>query len=350
MDLSLKEKVFQKFMLGINNHNIDIIVDLIKRYGIGGVILYKNNYDNYEEMLSVIKKIKIANKDNKIPLLIAIDQEGGRVNRMPFEIKNIRNLYDLSKKNIDLVYDSGNITGELLSSLGINMNFAPVMDLYVNNKSKVLYNRCFYGDIDSVSLAGKKYVDGISNHKVVSVIKHFPGHGISQIDSHFIAPYIGNYENVLSKHIVPFDNMLKNNIDAVMVGHLVIKKLTGGVPASVSKEFINKYIRERNNFDGLVITDDISMLSCIGLCKYKIIKKAFNAGSDIILMKIKSNSDVRLLEKFVNKIDVSEEIDTSVDRIIKVKEKYNINDDIDNIGIDIDYINIKIDELNNNLG
>ena len=90
--LSLEEKIGQKFMFGINSHNIDIIVDLIKRYSIGGVILYKKNYNNYDEMLSVIKRLKEANKENKIPLFIAIDQEGGRVNRMPSEFNNLKNI------------------------------------------------------------------------------------------------------------------------------------------------------------------------------------------------------------------------------------------------------------------
>ena len=83
--LSLKEKIGQKFMFGVNSSNIDIIVDLIKEHCIGGVILYKKNYSNYDEMLLVIKRLKDANKGNRIPLFIAIDQEGGRVNRMPQE-------------------------------------------------------------------------------------------------------------------------------------------------------------------------------------------------------------------------------------------------------------------------
>ena len=110
-ELSLEEKIGQKFIFGINSNNIDEIVKLIEKYHIGGVILYKKNYSNYDEMLSVIKRLKEANRNNKIPLFIAIDQEGGRVNRMPLEIKNIKNMYDLSKVDEKLVYDSGMITG-----------------------------------------------------------------------------------------------------------------------------------------------------------------------------------------------------------------------------------------------
>lgn len=101
--MSIREKIGQKFMIGINSHNIDVIIDLIKKYSIGGVILYKQNYNNYDEMLSVIKRLKIANCENKIPLFIAIDQEGGRVNRMPSEYSNIKNIYDMSLKDVNLI-------------------------------------------------------------------------------------------------------------------------------------------------------------------------------------------------------------------------------------------------------
>jgi len=97
--LSLEEKIGQRFMFGVNSYNIDIIIELIKNYSIGGVILYKKNYNSYSEMLSVVKRLKDANKNNKIPLFISIDQEGGRVNRFPSEFVNLKNVYDVSKKD-----------------------------------------------------------------------------------------------------------------------------------------------------------------------------------------------------------------------------------------------------------
>ena len=135
-ELNILEKVGQKFIFGVNSRNIDVIIKLIKNYYIGGVILYKKNYSNYNEMLLVIKKLKEANSKNKIPLFIAIDQEGGRVNRMPSEFKNLKNMYDISRINKDLVKDSADITGKMLYDTGINMNFAPVMDIYDENTSE----------------------------------------------------------------------------------------------------------------------------------------------------------------------------------------------------------------------
>lgn len=197
-NLSLEEKIGQMFMFGVKSNNIDILVKLIKEYKIGGVILYKNNYSSYDELITVIKKLKDANKDNKIPLFISIDQEGGRVNRMPKEIVNMKNIYDLSSLNDDkLIIDSADILSKLLVGIGINMNFAPVLDIYNGTDSNVLYKRCFSTDVDIVSKYGLKYMKKMQSNNLISVIKHFPGHGISEKDSHFLIPYVKIVKNYL---------------------------------------------------------------------------------------------------------------------------------------------------------
>ena len=141
--LSLKEKIGQKFLLGVNSSNIEDIIYLIKNNYIGGVVLYKNNYDSYDEMVDVVRKIREANINNKIPLLIAIDQENGVVNRFPKEIIPLKNIYDISKTDKKLIKEVGRVTADVLINTGINMNLAPVLDIYNNSDSKVLKKRCF---------------------------------------------------------------------------------------------------------------------------------------------------------------------------------------------------------------
>ena len=143
-NLSLDEKIGQRFIMGVNNQNISEIIKINKKAYLGGVILYKKNYHNCFDMLLVIKKLKEANKDNKIPLFIAIDQEGGKVNRLPNEIHNLKNIYDVSKKDISLVKDYASIIGKILTNSGINMNLAPVVDIYNGTNARSLYKRCFY--------------------------------------------------------------------------------------------------------------------------------------------------------------------------------------------------------------
>lgn len=349
-NLSLEEKVGQMFMFGVNSNNIDCLYKLIKNYKIGGVILYKNNYSSYEELIDVIKKLKEANKDNKIPLFISIDQEGGRVNRMPKEIVNIKNIYDLSSLgNIRLIEDSADVLSELLVNSGINMNFAPVLDIYNGTDSNVLYKRCFSDDVDIVSKFGVKYMKKMKSNNLISAIKHFPGHGASSKDSHFLVPYVKDSNEIFNKHIIPFENAIKNGCDAIMVSHLVIKGITNGLPASISRDFINKYLREKYNYEGLIITDDIKMGAVDLIYKFVALDNAIVSGSDVILCKYHSNGE-KVINKVVdkvknNKIDVSF-INKAVDRILKIKSKYKITDDIDYDICDINKINKKINDIN----
>lgn len=347
-NLSLEEKIAQKLMFGVFSNNIDIIIKLIKEYKIGGVILYKKNYKNYNEMLSVIKRLKEANVDNKIPLFISIDQEGGRVNRLPSEFHRIENIYDMSKNSIDLVYKNGYLTGKILKSLGINMNFAPVLDIDENN-SKLLYKRCFYGDVDNIVKCSDKYINAITENGVISVIKHFPGHGITKGDSHLLPPYVYDYNKILNKHIKPFESMINNKTDALMLGHLVIRGLTGGLPASISSKFINNYIRDKYNYDGLVITDELNMLSRSIIYNFGLVKNSMFSSGDIVLIKLKDryNNFIEKCVKYINNHpEYIGQLDDSVNRIIKMKKKYKITDNYDNLGCNLETVNKEIDELN----
>ena len=348
-ELSIMEKISQKFILGVNSQNLDIITYMIKKYAIGGVILYKKNYSSYEDMIRVINTLKEANMGNKVPLFISIDQEGGRVNRMPFELKNIKNIYDMSCKDLDLIYENADLTGQMLSSLGINMNFAPVLDICDNSSSKLLYKRCFYGDIKNVEIAGLKYINGLYNHNIISVCKHFPVHGVSKMDSHFFVPCVFNKENVINRHIKPFETVINEGIDALMVGHLVIKGMTKGVPASISSHFLNKYLRDRYKYDGMIITDEINMLSRSLIYQFGYLKKAFLSGSDIILMKM-TNNDKNIIDKCFKWVcsnnSYLEDLDKSVARILRVKKKYKITDKLISNKLNISNFNKKIDDLN----
>ena len=130
-DLSLEEKIGQMIIFGINEENVTARLKyMIKNYKIGGVILYKRNYKTYEDLINLVNELKKANKENKLPLFISIDQEGGRVNRMPNEFENIKSAAELIKNGKpDNVIDSVNITSKMLNMFGINMVFAPVLDI-----------------------------------------------------------------------------------------------------------------------------------------------------------------------------------------------------------------------------
>ena len=349
--LSLEEKIGQRFIFGINNNNIEPIIELIKNGFIGGIILYKKNYHNYDEMIEVINRFKAANKDNKIPLFIAIDQEGGVVNRFPSEIHNLKNIYDVSKHDANLIGDYADILGELLIKSGINMNLAPVVDIYNNSKSKALYKRCFYGDSKQIFDSAKEYIDKANDQGIISVIKHYPGHGASKFDSHYIIPCVYDYQDVLDKHMKPFDELIKKKIDALMVGHLVVRKLTGILPASISNNFLRKYLRD-NGYEGLILSDEVNMLRRHLLYRFIYLDKALRSLCDIVLVKIKDVDEgynvIDKYKKLLLKDKILEKnLNDSVTRIIDVKKKYDISDDLNFKDINLHDINLKIDRINN---
>ncbi len=350
--LSLEEKIGQRFIFGINDDNVDCIVELIKDAYIGGVVLYKKNYDSYEEMLKVIKKLKNANKNNKIPLFIAIDQEGGVVNRMPNDIHNLKSIYDVSMLDNKKIGRYANVISKMLSESGVNMNFAPVADIYNNSISKALYKRCFYGTEKQVSKNVLEYIDKAKENNVISVIKHFPGHGASKMDSHFIIPYVFNYKKVLNKHIIPFNMAINEDVSAIMVGHIIIRKLTGFWPASLSRKIINNCLR-KEGYNGLIISDEVNMLKHNLLYHFNYVNKSLISLNDILLVKIKNVSDgYNYIEKYRKKLENEKylsELDSFVERIINIKEKYNVNDNTKDLGIDIDKINEEIYSINSGI-
>lgn len=345
--LSLREKIGQKFIIGINSNNIESVIKMIKEYHIGGVILYRKNYSNYEDMINVIRSLKTANKENKVPLFIAIDQENGIVNRLPSEFKRIKNNYDLASISKDLVYDSAKLTSNILKDIGINMNFAPVLDICTPD-NKYLSKRCFGSTKEAVYENSRVYIKGLEENNIISVVKHFPGHGLTTKDSHLIIPYVNKNSEEVENHLYPFKMAIKEGINGIMLSHLVIRGYTKLVPSSVSKDLINNYLRDKCNYNGLIITDEMNMILKNPLYKH-LYYKLFTSGSDIILLKLRHN-ERKIIDKYIdfitNNKDYRSELDESVNRILDIKSRYNVNDSIDNIGCNIENINIEIDKIN----
>lgn len=356
-ELGLQEKIGQMLMVGMDTTNvIDKIDDLILKYKIGGILLYKKNYKSYGELVELINYIKKLNTANKIPLFIAIDQEGGRVNRMPKDFKNLPPAYKLAQyKKEDLVKKAGNITGNMLNKTGFNLDFAPVLDIKRFEDKHAIGDRAFSDDKEEVINAGIAYMKELQDKNVVSVIKHFPGHGATKEDSHFILPVINkDISELENEDMKVFEEVIKNGADAMLVSHLKMKSVSK-YPSSMSRKFITKYIRKKYRYKGLIITDDVRMKGVqILYGKNAPVKKAFEAGNDIVMFKYYEN-DNKMIEKLIKKAEKSTilqaRINRSVKRILEIKDKYNINDN--EISIDNEFLkntNNEIQEINNKLG
>lgn len=352
-ELSIEEKIGQMVIIGMDSNYItERIETMIKKYKIGGIILYRKNFSTYEEMLKLIKNLKELNRENKIPLFIAIDQEGGRVNRMPKEIKNLPSANQIATAGgKELIQKAYQITGELLKKSGYNLNFAPVLDIKRFENQHGIGDRSFGKEVNAISECGISAMQEMQKQGIVSVIKHFPGHGATQKDSHYMLPIINKKMEQLEKEdMYPFEQAIKNGADAILVGHLLIKNVTGIYPASLSRKFIARYLRKKYRYNGLIITDDLKMRAIKFIYGADLaVKKAFEAGNDIIVFRFNKNEEVRVIEKIIKLVKTKKikesRINKSVKRIIKIKEKYNVSDVIEKNGVDITLINEKIEDI-----
>ena len=353
-ELTMQEKIGQMIIVGMDSNYItDRIKNLILKYKIGGLILYRKNFKTYQDMIKLINDLNELNSKNKIPLFISIDQEGGRVNRMPSEFENLPAANKIANtKDLKLVSEAASITGEILSGSGINMDFAPVLDIKRFKNNHAIGDRCFGDNVDDIIVYGITTMKMLQEKKVIPVVKHFPGHGATTRDSHYFLPIINKkIDKLENEDMKPFEEAIKKGADAIMVGHLLIRGETNIYPASLSKKFIVKYLRKKYRFRGLIITDDLKMRAIRFMYGSKLaVKKAFMSGSDIIVFRFGRREEemaINQIYKLVKNGKMKEaDINRSVNRIIKIKQKYGLFDRTKVKGVNsIEDINKRIDNI-----
>lgn len=350
--MSLDDKIGQLVIVGLDGYTMNNNTNnLIKDHKVGGFILFRDNIDTSNQLVSLINSLKTTNSQNKTPLFISIDEEGGRVSRIPNEIKKLPSNQVIGKKNDgDLSYNIGEIIAEELKTFGFNMDFAPVLDINSNPNNPVIGDRAFGNTTDIVNNLGIKTMEGMIDNNIIPVVKHFPGHGDTSVDSHVGLPVVNKDLTKLNDfELIPFKEAIKNKVDAIMVSHILLNKIDAAYPASMSKVIITDILRETLKFNGVVITDDMTMAAII---KYNDIGdaaiKSFNAGSDIILVCHEYDNELKVIDSLKaavqNNVISEKRLNESVYRILKLKEKYIINNDAIN-SINIHEINNKIETL-----
>ena len=340
MSITNIKKVSQMFLVGIPNKKYILnVLLLIKNYSIGGVIINKNCYDNAEELKDLVTKIYNANKRNKTPLFIAIKEEGGSYSNLPEEFIKIPNPSKMGKKDDELIKKYSYATCDNLSTLGINMNLSIVLDLKNKDKSYTSNYRRICEIYDDLLPGYKKY-------KVLPVIKHFPGHSDLNCHSRFFFPILKNYP---TKDLTPFEHAINKKCDAIMLGHIIIKGKSKLKPITFSKEFIENEIRNNYKYKGLIITNELDISPIRKRYgRQKAIINAVKAGNDLICIRYHNN----LIEKTINKLDKQINkgklnIEDNYNRIVSIKEKYELSNSIDLNNVNIEKYNRQIEKLNN---
>jgi len=322
--------------------------ELIVQQGIGGLILFEHNYKNPEQLLQLIKDLQSFNADNPEipPLFISVDQEGGRVARLGKPFTKFPPMSCLGKAGSDeLAYRFGLGMGKELRAMGINMDYAPVLDVHSNPTNPIIGQRALDSNPKKVARLGAGLIRGFYDAGVIPVGKHFPGHGDTSQDSHLTLPRVERNRESLEKiELVPFRQAIKQGLEVIMTAHVVFPSWDAQQPATFSRLILNDMLRNRLQFEGLIISDDLEM-QAVKEKLDSIPELGTRAGIDLFLIC----HDLEKVTAFQNAMirDIKEKripihtIEQSLSRIFKVKKRLQVR------GIDHSSF---ADILNQNLG
>jgi len=350
--MTVEEKVGQLLVIGVDGISFSGEMDnLIGNYHVGGVIIMGKNVSTTPKLLQLINDIKKANDPNKIPLFISVDEEGGRVSRLPVGIHKLPTSAKIGKLNDESVsYRAGSYLARVLNEFGYNMNFAPVLDVNSNPRNPVIGDRSFGSDPYQVAKLGISTMLGMMDNGIIPVVKHFPGHGDTVVDSHKVLPKVETtLESLRSVELVPFKKAIEQGVDVIMVAHILFPALDPDYPSSMSRAIMTGLLRNEMQFEGVIITDDLTMGAIANdhtIPEAAI--KSFNAGSDQLLVVRGYEDQLDTFNAFIKAIETGEiteeRLNKSVKRILTLKEKYSLTDDVHE-KIDVDKINELYDKL-----
>ena len=332
-NLSIDEKIAQMLIVYyIGDEYDENLSNIIKEVKPGGFILMSDNITTYDRTLNFVKGMQ---NDSDIPMIISTDEEGGSVQRIKgirdISVTDIPYMYYLGQtKDKNLAYKVGEIIANELRTIGVNLTYAPVMDIYSNTNNTVIGKRSFGSDPNTVYDMATSLKNGIEDNLVNTCIKHFPGHGDTETDSHFEIPIINKtLDELENSDLLPFIKSI-NDTNMIMVGHIALPKITNSsIPASLSKEIVTDLLKNKYNYKGLVITDALNMRSLTDNYSDKeIYTMAINAGVDLLLMPNGSKNAIKYIKEAIDdeEIDINT-INESVRKILtykysNIKENY----------------------------
>jgi beta-N-acetylhexosaminidase len=327
LELTSREKIGQLFMVGFLGTSVTPdLAAFLKDYKPGGVILFSRNLESVDQIVQLTNDLQRCSP--KSPLLISIDQEGGRVSRLPkgFTIFPPGELIGQCHSG-ELAYAAAATIAKELRAVGINMNMAPVLDVNSNPDNPVIGDRAFGSSADTVIEMGLVTAAGLQDSKVVACGKHFPGHGDTNADSHKELPVVeAPRERLEAVEFPPFRRAATAGIATLMTAHVLYKALDDQLPATLSPNIITHLLREQMGYDGVVLTDDLEMHAIDHYGPGEASVRAFLAGCDMLLICKERDREIaafEAMEKAVASGTIgTSRLDQSVARIQRIKQRY----------------------------
>lgn len=328
----IKKKLGQLLFVGIASTSLDQgEKKFLKEFNIGGVILFKRNYESLGQLIELTSEINALTKNKPF---IGVDQEGGKVIRFGEPFTQFPPVSVIGKSfektdSLKFTEEYAQITASELKASGLNLCFVPVLDILTNPKNVVIGNRAFSSDTRVVSEMGSAVINVFKKNKVLSCAKHFPGHGDTLLDSHETLPKTDfKLDSMMKRELVPFKRAVDEGVPMIMTAHVLYESIDGKYPATLSRTILKDILRGKLRYENLVISDDFEMK---GLSNSFDVEEAavlaVEGGVDILLICHSLEKMYRVYEALMKKagnIDFRDRILESVRRVDRIKKAYDV--------------------------
>lgn len=327
--MDLDERIGQLFIIrahsNLGSDHVRSVTRQIEKYKVGGLCFFQGTPARQIQLVNQYQSL------SKTPLFISMDAEWGPSMRLKeYAVTFPRQLTLGAIQNNELIYRMGEEVARELKLIGVNYNFAPVVDINNNPRNPVINDRSFGEDKLNVTAKSYMYIKGMQDHGILACAKHFPGHGDTDVDSHVALPIIKHDRKRLDEiELYPFNALAKTGLASIMVAHLNIPALDDRdkIPSSLSYNIITKLLKDSIGFEGLIVTDGLEMKAVSDNWPDGIVElKAFLAGNDLLLLPNNLPLAVQKLKQAVsNNVITKERLAESVKKILRYKYRIGLN-------------------------
>ena len=323
-----QSQVGQLLMIGFDGTELSQeLIAWLKEYQPGGIIVFSRNLVDRDQIAELTNSLQA--QATQAPLLIAIDQEGGRVSRLPKGFTIFPPAATVAASHSpDLAYQAAAVTAQELRAVGINMNMAPVLDINSNPSNPIIGNRAFSEDPDEVCTMGEATIAGFHDHGVLACGKHFPGHGDTTTDSHKELPIVGLSKEHLERiELKPFRHAIARDLRAIMSAHVRYPALDDTAPATLSHAVMTILLRQEMGFTGLSLSDDLEMNAIVDhLSVGDAAVRSLQAGVDLLLICHRLDRQTEAIEAIQRALSSGElslpSIKLSLARLSEIKQRF----------------------------
>jgi beta-N-acetylhexosaminidase len=325
-------KVGECTMIGFDGLAVPFEVKrLIREFGVGQVILFRRNVESPQQVADLVRELQSAARDARLelPVLVAVDQEGGRVARLgePWTVWPTARTLGLTEDD-QLARQMGEALAAELSACGIRLDFTPVMDVDTNPDNPVIGDRSFGRDPDLVARMGVAVIHGLQDGGVAACAKHFPGHGDTDVDSHVALPAVDHSRARLDEiELPPFRKAIDAGVASFMIAHVMVRELDDTRPATLSRRIVQGILRDEMKFEGVIYTDDIEMKAVSERWGYAdMAVMAVNAGCDAVPVCSDHQAQVEAMEGLIRAVEGGEvpwsRLDDAHMRVRRLKHRF----------------------------